>query len=573
MKSLFILLNLILSFTNASEHPFIFGMPGAEKQAVSETRENNACYQKLISKDPAAGQTFAETLYPPLVQKIHENTNIPINKIHEMFKEQYPDKTLTDIIIDLSKSGFNRCYSPEMILSKFKEKLKEKLDITVTSDTLEGVRDKLKEFTPTPGKENSEIALFIERHKRYAAQDRFGTYESSEQHISYEQPTPNNAYFFIRPTNYNHTFSTGFTPDNFCDVTLSTPHSNDSGNFIDEASREFEVKNSKFVDDIKQKTLLELKNKFNGQPVAISASDRIPFRMFARFPSHIKSAENANWDFSSLAEQNRTRSRFWSQTVAGNFNARDFCRNGQDCGSVVIEEEAVHKAYHDYLKDQQNLTIVDLGSSIGLNSIRYTLSNNHVILCEQSLDALIEAGNYMLQDHPDKAGNLYLTTKSADQLTLPENSVDVVFMGYLIKYFPGKNIDQMLKNIFNYLKPGGKLFLAEITPDNQFYEKHREGPPSPNEINSHYMNRDYRPYTLLFEEKSPHWLGEMGAVHGSQYGEPKFQYNLTKVTEADVINGLKRAGFRVEKNLQTQKPDGQYNYNHMPAIQIIAIKP
>lgn len=119
-----------------------------------------------------------------------------------------------------------------------------------------------------------------------------------------------------------------------------------------------------------------MKNKYKeGQPIAVSASDRIPFKMFASFQFMLKSAEQSNWDFSELAQENE-KSRLFNNKPFGNFSAQSFCRDRQNCGSVVIEEEAIHKAYHEYLQNKQHLTIVDLGSSIGFNSIRYTLSNN-----------------------------------------------------------------------------------------------------------------------------------------------------------------------------------------------------
>jgi hypothetical protein len=76
------------------------------------------------------------------------------------------------------------------------------------------------------------------------------------------------------------------------------------------------------------------------------------------------------------------------------------------------------------------------------------------------------------------------------------------------------------------------------------------------------------PYKIPLPEPSPHWPGEIGAIHNS---EKTFEYNLTKVTEDDVIKGLERAGFRIETNLSTSK--AAKNYTHMPAIQIIATKP
>lgn len=535
MKLLFILLNLALSVANASQRPSIFDMPGVEKPSVSETYENNPCYQKLISVDPATGQPFAETLYSQLIQRIHEETNIPIETIHQLYADQYPGKTPKDIIVELSKNGFSRCYSPETIWSKFKEKLKTKLNVTVNSDTLAGIRDELiaKGFKTTSGEINSDTALFVKKKQNF---------RSSEQSVSYEQREPNNIYFSIMKNPY--TKIPGFTPDIFYDFSPKMPDL-----FFDRALGEFRVKNHRLIDQTRDQTLAALHEKYKGPPTKLSAIDGPAFKIISHREYYLRNAEKSNWDFSGLAQQNKSRYQFFPQRAVGNISASAFCRDRQECGSVVIEEEPIHKAYHDYLRDKQNLTIVDLGSSVGFNSIRYTLSDNRVILCDRSLGALIEAGSYMLQDHPDKAGNLYLTTQSSDQLTLPENSVDVVFMGYLIKYFPGNNIDQMLNNIFNYLKPGGKLFLAEITPDNGFY---KDGPL----------------YITPFPEPSLHWPGEIGAIHNSKM---TFEYNLTKVTEDDVINGLGRAGFRIETNLSTTKT--AKNYTHMSAIQIIATKP
>ena len=126
----------------------------------------------------------------------------------------------------------------------------------------------------------------------------------------------------------------------------------------------------------------------------------------------------------------------------------------------------------------------------------------------------------------------------------------------------------MLKNIFNYLKPGGKLFLAEITSDNGFYKNYRTAPSSSTLNLPNLIDFGDSHYKVPFPEISPHWSGEIGAIHNSA---DKLEYNLTKVTEDDVIKGLERAGFSIEKNLSTTK--AAKNYAHMPAIQIIAVKP
>ncbi len=554
MKILFVLLSLALSFENTHERPSIFDMPGVQKPSVSATYENNSCYQKLISVDPATGQQFAKTLYSQLIQRIHEETNIPIDTIHQQYAEQYPGKTTTDIIVALSKNGFSRCHSPEVILSKFKDKVKKKLGITLNSETLAKIRDELiaNGFVMTSGESNSDTSLFVKRREDFGL---------SEQNVSYEQLDLNNIYFSIMPDNYN--YSRGFTPDIFYDFSPKIPDL-----FFDRAPGEFRVKNHRLIDQTRDQTLAALHEKYKGHPTNVSDLDGPAFKILSRQVDYLRNAEKSNWNFSGLAQQNKNRHQFYPERAAGNFNASLFCRDSKKCGSVVIEEEPIHKAYHDYLRNKQNLTIVDIGSSVGFNSVRYTLSDNRVILCDRSLDALIEAGDYMLEDHPDKAKNLYLTTQSADQLTLPENSVDVVFMGYLIKYFQGNSIDQMLNNIFNYLRPGGKLFLAEITPNNDFYKNYRNGPPPPQTPDSLYLGIYSSLYKIPFSEPSPNWSGEIGAIYNH---EMKFQYNLTKVTEDDIIKGLERAGFRIEENLSTST--AAKNYTHMPAIQIIAVKP
>ena len=545
VKLFLFLMNLIqfIIFSHASDRPSIFNMPGVQQPDTSESWENNPCFQKLISQDPLTGQTFAETLYAPLIQKIHEETNIPKDKIQTVYATQHPEETASEIIINLNRRYFSKCYSPENVMSKFKEKLKNKMQLTINSDTVSEIKKELfeKGYRATSGEQNSDTSLFVERDNPHS---------SSTAYISYIQIAPNNVYFSIKPTPYTTSHLSGFTPDNFYE-TNTTHHSV----FTSKESRNFSFKNNELLSETRSQTLIELKNKYKGQPIAVSASDRIPFKMFASFKFMLKSAEQSNWDFSELAQENEEKSRLFNNKPFGNFSAQSFCRDRQNCGSVVIEEEAIHKAYHEYLQNKQHLTIVDLGSSIGFNSIRYTLSNNQVILCDRSLDALIEAGNYILQDHPDKAGNLYLTTESADQLTLPKNSVDVVFMGYIIKYFPGNNIDQMLSNVFKYLKPNGKLFLVEIPPTNKFY-----------------TGVEKQPFLPPITTPSQYWKNEIGAIYRGTPDIKNFQYNLTKVTEEDIINGLERAGFKIEENL-TNNPDGSYNFIHMPAIQIIAVKP
>jgi ubiquinone/menaquinone biosynthesis C-methylase UbiE len=544
-------LALSLSICYASERPSIFNMPGVDRLPFSEKWENNACYQRLYSVSPETGKAFGDLVFDELITNINNTTNIPTDEIEEYYYRKFPNQPKPEIVAKLSE--LSHCQSPQEIMNDFRQDVQTTYKVALTGQSIDEIRNELKQarfFSQDPPQENS-TSIRMQKSN-----------QSPYQLIDLDLVSKSEISYIITPTGYAGSSSNyKFTPDAYYSI-----RSTISDSFISSITGEYRVDNKELLKSVKMNTITKLHEKLS-TPFPASNISIPEYNITSNHPYILEKANQLNWDLSKLKPSGNRYER------DGNFLASDLCRrfdhDSLDCGSVVIEEEDLHHAYHNFLSGKANLKIVDLGASIGFNSVRYALQNNQVILCDRSLDAIMTAGSFIQKHSSDNLQNLFLTTQSADTLTLEENSIDVVFIGYLIKYFTGDNIDKMLKNIFKYLKPSGTLFLLEITPENQFYKLQ----------NKNLWGYSTSTATIKpFPKKSENWPGEIGQHFKSIYDlktgttSDVLQYNLTKVSEQDILKGLEQAGFHIEQNL-TRKTDGTYNFKHMPAIQIIAVKP
>jgi ubiquinone/menaquinone biosynthesis C-methylase UbiE len=536
---------LAVSIAQASQRPSIFSMPGVERPPVSETLQNNACYQKLMSVN-SNGKVYGEQVYENLVQFIHAKTNLPIETITNYYSTQYPGKSPLDIVVELTH--YDHCFHPDNIKEKFRGVVKEKLGVELNGDS---ITDWHAQF----------LGLGYVNRRGDQSESNLSMVMSDNPEINRPEKSVflSHNLYYVQHTPYVDNIKFGYTPELY----FSEPGSSRNwfeyliSTFYHQSYNDFRSKNHDLVERSDQENVRAIESRLSSYVIQLSDSYKIPFSMLVSLNQNtaLKQAEDYGWDLSKL----RSSQAASNSSEKGYYAAHHMCgpgENQRECGSIVVDEEPIHAAYHDYLNEKQGLTIVDLGSSIGFNSIRYT-DDNSVLLCDRSIGALSIAAAYMFNYHPDKIRNLSLTMKSADELILPENSVDVVFMGYLIKYFPGDKIDQMLAHIFKYLKPGGKLFLAELDDKNGFYDAitvYRDA------VLEHFQYNGYEPgskefYYVPFPKKSQNWSGEKGALYVSRYDlktykyTSYFQYNLTRVTHGEVIAGLKRAGFQIESDL------------------------
>jgi len=196
---------------------------------------------------------------------------------------------------------------------------------------------------------------------------------------------------------------------------------------------------------------------------------------------------------------------------------------GQQYGQIVFGERQLHQVFDTNLIYRQGCTILDLGGGVGVNTLRY-LPHHTIILNDINFNELGTAYSFAHRTYPSYLRNLYLNQSPAQDLNLPEKSIDVVFSGFLVKYLKGKDIDRLFAHIYKALKPGGYLYLTEIMPDSIFYN-------------------DVQPIEVGHDPNWPNQQGRTGLTEdGRKYQKP---YYIHKLEVKDILEGLTRAGYTV----------------------------
>lgn len=196
--------------------------------------------------------------------------------------------------------------------------------------------------------------------------------------------------------------------------------------------------------------------------------------------------------------------------------------------------------FHDFVTQHPNETILDIGGANGVNTLKY-IQNNKVILNDITLNGLAVAQKFTSEQLKGYAGNLWLNILPASEIQLPGNSVTATFIGHLVKYLTGEQLDKLFGNVFKFTKPGGRIFVVELGPKNGWYASH--------------PGKNITPVT----EKNPNWPNEIGTFNSqTTYWDKKQQKNLVKlqhyflnqVTVDDITKALERAGFTIIKTFQ-----------------------
>lgn len=197
------------------------------------------------------------------------------------------------------------------------------------------------------------------------------------------------------------------------------------------------------------------------------------------------------------------------------------------CGSIVFDDDyKPYKEFHDFVNAHPGELILDIAGAIGANTLRH-INTNPVILNDINVNELAVAYAFARKFSPDHKGNLKLNSLSALDLNIPSDSVTATFMGYIVKYFTGEQLDTLFVKAYKFTKPGGRLFIIELNPDNGWYEDHKEL-ITPKQGTSTTKN----------------WKNEWGYVGAYQRNSPMFIHNLTV---DDIVNALKRAGFQINE--------------------------
>lgn len=208
---------------------------------------------------------------------------------------------------------------------------------------------------------------------------------------------------------------------------------------------------------------------------------------------------------------------------------RSLTSSGEYCGSIVFADRpGFSEKFHAFVGEHPGTTILDIAGAIGANTLRY-LNQNSVILNDINIHSLAVAYAFVDKFLPDNKQNLRLNSLPASQIKLPANSIQATFIGHLVKYLTGSEIDELFKNAYEFTKPGGQVFIAELIPENGWYnDAHNDEMVDP------------------VKQKSELWPNEWGKLKpDTRISGSKANYFLHKVSIDDITNALERAGFHI----------------------------
>jgi len=104
---------------------------------------------------------------------------------------------------------------------------------------------------------------------------------------------------------------------------------------------------------------------------------------------------------------------------------------------------------------------LDIGCAYGVATIAALEAGARITACdmeERHLEVLRSRVSEAMQDR------LTLRTGMLPDIDLPENHFGTLLCSRVLHFLPGDEIDQSVRNMYRWLKPGGQLFLVADTP-------------------------------------------------------------------------------------------------------------
>lgn len=202
--------------------------------------------------------------------------------------------------------------------------------------------------------------------------------------------------------------------------------------------------------------------------------------------------------------------------------------------------------------------VMDIGAAFGVATIPALQAGAKVIavdICKEHLDTIPS------KIDEDLKRNLLTIHAGFPDMNVPQMTLDGVYISQVFPFLTGQQIEAGIAKIYNWLKPGGKIFIVSFTP-----------------YLSHVAS-----YIPVYEEKKKNgepWPGYIENLtqycSDSSIGN-KLPSSIHHVDQQDVERALINAGFKIELSIllgdeMNELPEG-IKFDNRERIGVIARKP
>jgi chorismate-pyruvate lyase/ubiquinone/menaquinone biosynthesis C-methylase UbiE len=139
-----------------------------------------------------------------------------------------------------------------------------------------------------------------------------------------------------------------------------------------------------------------------------------------------------------------------AQTVVSTLNKKGFTYSLTSFGKAFVEYAST-----------ADKPVVDVGAAYGVATLPVLLHGGKAIAVDISEDHLCAIRNSIDES---LTPNLETLRGRFPEFDLPGNSVSAVYLSQVLPFLSGEEIELGIKKVFNWLAPGGKVFIVSFTP-------------------------------------------------------------------------------------------------------------
>lgn len=131
-------------------------------------------------------------------------------------------------------------------------------------------------------------------------------------------------------------------------------------------------------------------------------------------------------------------------------------------GFDVVQAELnwVSESFLNAIKSE--MVVMDVGAGYGALT-RHALNKGAIVINNEISE---NQQLYNLKHiNPEQKAKLYLNHQDIRQVSLPNHSVDLLIMHRVLHFFKGPDIENILTKAYQWLKPGGKIYIVMMSKD------------------------------------------------------------------------------------------------------------